>query len=103
MGKKSDAVVIHLPLHIKKRLHIEAIKNDTTMGYLTGEAILAWLKFTRELEMKRRREKNEQKEVERLQAEIAELEKELDDLHTGETKWKNQLLQVEHRAKKGAK
>lgn len=73
-------VQVYLSPRVFKKLRVEAVKRDTTLGSLIGEAGLAWCKWLDKAEMEDRKEHKDLKAVERLQREIDDTQAELDQL-----------------------
>jgi hypothetical protein len=71
-------VAIYLPQRVMKLLKIEAVKRETTLGSIMGEAGLAWIKFLKKEEMEDRKKRNELFEMEQLRREAEEIQADLD-------------------------
>lgn len=75
---REGKVAIYLSPKVKKMVAIEAIKRETTIGDFVGEAVLAWFKFLKKMELEDRVLRNELSEIESLKAEQAYIQTELD-------------------------
>lgn len=75
--RHTRAVSIYMSPKVHKLVHIEAIRTGTTMGDLVGEAILAWLKENKKKEMEERRLRNELADIDKLEQEYKDTQKEL--------------------------
>jgi BioD-like phosphotransacetylase family protein len=101
MSKPRSMVAMQISTHVKKLIHIEAVKRETTIGSIMSEAALAWIKFLRKIEMDEKIKKNDLSEMERLKKELYELQEALDEVvnarKTGHKTW---VMKKEKRWKK---
>ena len=76
---KTQNVMVHLEPHVKKLLNIEAVKRGCTQGSLVGEAILMYFKWLRKSEIDEQKERREQSRLETLKAELADIQRMIDE------------------------
>jgi len=74
--EKRAIVAVQISKRVKKYIHMEAIRRETTIGSIMGEACLAWIKFLRKVELEERM-KNNDPNIETLKAELIEIQSEL--------------------------
>lgn len=77
---KECKVQVYLTPHIKKIIHIEAIKREMTMGQLVAESIIGWQKWGRIAQIRDKEKKQETEDLDRLRAEVEYYERELEAL-----------------------
>lgn len=75
---REGKVAIYMNPKLKKMVAIEAIRRETTIGDFVGEAVLAWFKFLKKMEIEDRIERHETAELEALKKEQEYIQTELD-------------------------
>jgi peroxiredoxin family protein len=77
---KGKKISVYLPSKIKKIVHIEAIRKDTTMGSILSEAVMNHIKRTKKMDMEEKKMERKMAEYEALQREADEIEQLLEEI-----------------------
>lgn len=75
---KRGNVSVYIPMHIKKRLHIYAIRKNRTLGSIISEAALHWVKDGLKEEMKEMEVRKDMAEIEKLRREMEDIQEQID-------------------------